>query len=159
MELPPSFNELLLEPADPLFAEPLICACCGGTTQTAFGYVRSSVPGAEEKPTVYLADWMPTHAEYGITVVVAQGDLHEDEATNMRAMAFSLQHRPGGGANLTLINAEDARFAKALGPVFDKLLSASAAEEDADLELFHAIALKVISDEPRLKPFLLDHFA
>jgi hypothetical protein len=117
MDLPPYFSELLLEPADPLFAEPLTCACCGGTTQTAFGYVGSSVPGAEEKPAVYIADWMPTHAQYGITVVVAQGELHEDEATNMRAMAFPFQSRPGGGANLTLINAEDTRFAKALSPV------------------------------------------
>jgi len=156
MELPPYFDELLLEPADPLFTDPLICAHCGGTTQTAFGYVRSSVLGAEEKPTVYLADWMPTHTEYGITVVVAQGELHEDEAVNMRTMAFSLQHRPGGGGNLTLINAKDTRFAKALGLVFNKLLSASAAQEDADLEFFHAIAIKVMSDEPRLNLFFLN---
>jgi hypothetical protein len=36
MDLPPYFDELILEPEDMLFAEPLTCACCGGTTQTAF---------------------------------------------------------------------------------------------------------------------------
>jgi hypothetical protein len=159
MDLLPYFHDPVLEPEDTLFVEPMICVCCEGTTQTAFGYVESRIPNAEEKSTVYLADWMPTHAEYGVTVIVAQGELHGDEATNMRAMAFSFQRRPGEGVNLDLINAEDTRFATVLRPVFGKLLSVSAAEADADLKLFHAIAIKVFSEEPRLKPFLLEHFS
>jgi hypothetical protein len=159
MDLPPYFDDLILEPEDTLFAEPLICACCEGTTQTAFGYVGSRVPDTEEKPTVYLADWMPTHAPYGIAIIVARGELQKGEAANMRAMAFSCQPRPGGGINLDLIKAEDTRFATVLRPVFGKLLSVSAAEKDVELELFHAIAIKVLSEEPRLKPFLLKHFA
>jgi hypothetical protein len=159
MDLPPNFNELLLEPEDTPIAEPLICACCGGMTQTAFGYVGNSVTGADEKPTIYLADWMPTHTEYGVAVMVARGELQGDEAVNMRAIAFSFQHRPGSGVNLDLINAEYTRFAPALRTVFGELLSASAAQEDAELGLFHAIALKVMSEEPKLKPFVLEHFA
>lgn len=37
-----------------------------------------------EKPTVYLADWMPTHTEYGVAVMVARGDLQGDEAAKNR---------------------------------------------------------------------------
>jgi hypothetical protein len=159
MDLPPSFHDLILEPEDTLLAEPLVCACCEGTTQTAFGYVGSRVPDTEEKPTVYLADWMPTHAPSGVTIIVARGELQKDEAANIRAIAFSCQPQPGGGINLALIDAKDTRFATALRPVFGKLLSVSAAEKDTELGLFHAIAIKVLSEEPRLKPFLLEHSA
>jgi hypothetical protein len=113
----------------------------------------------EEKPTVYLADWMPTHAQYGVAVMVARGELHGNEATNMRAMAFSFKPRPSGGVNLDLVNARDTRFAKPLRTVFGELLNVSAAQKDTELELFHAVAIKVLSEEPRLKPFLLKHFA
>jgi hypothetical protein len=159
MNLPPDFNKLVLEPEDTPITESFICACCEGVTQTAFGYVGNSVTGFDEKPTVYLADWMPTHAQYGVAVMVARGELQGDEAVNMRAMAFSFTPRPGGGVNLDLINAKDTRFAKALRTVFGELLSVSAARKDAELELFHAIAMKVLSEEARLKPFLLEHFA
>jgi hypothetical protein len=158
MDLPPDFNDLILEPEDTPITESFICACCEGITQTAFGYVESLIPGAEEKPTVYLADWMPTHAQYGVAVMVARCELQGDEAVNMRAIAFSFKPRPGGGVNLDLINAKDTRFAKALRTVFGELLSVSAAQKDADLKLFHAIAIKVLSEELRLKPFLLQHF-
>jgi hypothetical protein len=149
----------ILEPDDTLFAEPLVCPCCEGTTQTAFEYVGSRVQDTEEKSTVYLADWMPTHAPYGVVIIVARGELQKGEAANMRAMAFSCQPRPGGGINLALMDTKDTRFAKALRPVFGKLLSVSAAEKDAELALFHAVAIKVLSEKPRLKPFLLEHFA
>jgi hypothetical protein len=56
MNLPPDFNELVLEPDETPIAESFICACCEGVTQTAFGYVGNSVTGFDEKPTVYLVD-------------------------------------------------------------------------------------------------------
>jgi hypothetical protein len=159
MYLPPSFHDLILEPEGTVFEEPLICPCCEGTTQIVFGYVRSRVPDTQQKPTVYLAEWAPTHAHYGVTIIVARGELQRDEAANMRAMAFLCPPRPGGGINFALIDTDGTRFATALRPVFGKLLSVSAAQKDVELELFHAIAIKVLSEEPRLKPFLLEHFA
>jgi hypothetical protein len=61
--------------------------------------------------------WLPTYAEEVVTVIVGRGELKEDEAVNMRAIAFSLKPREGGGGNLDLMDAGQILFAVGLRKV------------------------------------------
>jgi hypothetical protein len=103
---------------------------------------------------VYFADWVPTHSDAGITLIVGRGEFQGDEAVNMRAIAFSLKPREGGGVNLDLVDADQTTFAAGPRPVFSEMSSVEAAQQEPELELYHSIAIKVLSEEPRLTPYL-----
>lgn len=97
----------------------------------------------------------PTHAEYGIILIVGRGEFNGDEAVNMRAIAFSLMLRQGGGVNLDLVDADQTKFAAGLRNAFSEMSSVTEVQKNPDLELYHSIAIKVLSDEPCLKSFLM----
>jgi hypothetical protein len=120
---------------------------------TAFGYVYRDNPTVEAKPMVYFADWVPTHADAGITLIVGRGELEGDEAVNMRAIAFSLKPYKDG-LNIELVDASQTLFAEALRHVFSVLTSVADAKKNPELELYHSIAIKVLSGEPRLQSYL-----
>jgi hypothetical protein len=83
MNLPPYYNDILIKPDSSPVTASIPCADCGENLLTAFGYVNVSSARAEPKPTVYFADWIPTHVNEGITMIVGRGDFWGDEAVNM----------------------------------------------------------------------------
>jgi hypothetical protein len=153
MKLSPYYNDILIQPDSSPVTSPVTCAHCGARFMTAFGYVDINDAAVEGKPMAYLADWVPTHAEAGITLIVGRGEFQGDEAVNMRAMAFSLKPYKDG-LNIELVDASQTLFAEFLRHVFSVLMTVADAKKNPELELYHSIAIKVLSEEPRLTPYL-----
>jgi hypothetical protein len=153
MELSPSYNDILIQPDRSPVTNPILCTHCGARHMTAFGYVDINDAAVEGKPMVYFADWVPTHADAGVTLIVGRGEFQGDEAANMRAMAFSLKPYKDG-LNIELVDASQTSFAEFLRHVFSVLMSVADAKKNPELDLYHSIAIRVLSEEPRLTPYL-----
>jgi hypothetical protein len=153
MNLPYSYNDILIRPDDSPVTNPILCTDCGARYMTAFGYVEINDPTVEQKPMVYFADWVPQHIDNGITLLVGRGEFEGDEAVNICAIAFSLKPWRDG-LNIELVDAGQTLFANGLRHVFSEMSTVSEAKKHPELELYHSIALRVIGDEPRFKSFL-----
>jgi hypothetical protein len=153
MELSSHYNDTLIQPDTSPVTNPILCTHCGARYMTAFGYVDINDAAVEGKPMVYFADWVPTHADAGITLMVGRGEFQGDEAVNMRAIAFSLKPYKDG-LNIELVDASQTLFAEGLRHEFSVLSSAADAKKNPELELYHSIAIKVLSVEPRLTSYL-----
>jgi hypothetical protein len=148
-----SYNDILIQPDDSPVMNPITCTDCGAQYMTAFGYVGINDPSVEEKPMMYFADWVPEHVDNGITLLVGIGELKGDEAVNMRAIAFSLKPWKDG-LHIDLMDAGQTLFAEGLRHVFSEMSTVSEAKKHPELELYHSIALRVLSDEPHFRTFL-----
>jgi hypothetical protein len=153
MEPSPYYNDILIQPDDSPVTNPITCTDCGARYMTAFGYVEINDPVVEPKPMVYFADWVPTHSDDGITLIVGRGEFQGDEAVNMRAIAFSLKPWRDG-LNIDLVDAGQTLFTNGLRHVFSEMSTVSEAQKHPELELYHSIALRVVGDEPRFKSYL-----
>jgi hypothetical protein len=153
MNLPHSYNDILVQPDDSPVTTSIPCAHCGENLLTAFGYVNISSVSTKPKATIYFADWVPTHVNEGITLIVGRGELMGDEAANMCAIAFSLKPYKDG-LNIELVDAGQTLFAEDLRRVFSTMSTVSEAQKNPELELYHSIALRVIGEEPRFRSFL-----
>lgn len=154
MSLPPNYNDIIIKPDSSPVTALIPCADCGENILTAFGYANVASTLAEPKPTVYFADWVPTPVDKGITLIVGRGEFSEDEATNRCAIAFSLTPYKDG-LNIELVDASQTVFAEGLRHVFSVMSSVADAKKNPELNLCHSIAIKVLSDDPRLKSFLM----
>lgn len=154
MQPSPYHNDILVQPERSPVTNPLTCGDCGAPYMTAFGYVGINNSSVEEKPMIYFADWVPGHVDDGITLMVGIVDLKDDAAVNVRGIAFSLKPWKDGW-NIELVDAGHTLFANGLRHVFSELSSVAEAKQHPELELYHSIALRVLGDEPRFKPFLM----
>jgi hypothetical protein len=155
MKPSPYSNDILIQPDDSPVTTSIPCADCGENLLTAFGYVNISSASFKPKSTIYFADWVPTHVNEGITLIVGRGDFWGDEVANMNMCAIAFSLKPyKDGLKIELVDASQTVFADSLRHVFSKMLTAAEAQNNPELERYHSIALRVIGDEPRFTSFL-----
>ena len=73
---------------------------------------------------------------------------------NIRAIAFSVKPWKDG-LHIELVDAGQTLFADSLRHVFSELSTVAEAKNNPELELYHSIAIRVLSEEPRFTSFLI----